>query len=297
MTDPRPDLSVVIVSFEMERELRRTLVSLSPGYQRFERPYRQEVIVVDNGSSKPPKASDFKDLDLDLTILGCATRSPSPVFALNEGLALARGTLIGAWIDGARLASPGLLQSALAAATLAPRPVVATLNWQLGPRRQYLAAEAGYDRETEDRLLASIRWPDEPRRLFDISTSEVPGGPEGPLLESNALFMPRELWQELGGYDPVFDEAGGGAANPDLLWRALELPGTQLIRVVGEGTFHQIHGGLTTSDKRQAMRVMKEASAKYYRVRGRPLRYVRETGILFESGRAPARESTFWERV
>ena len=103
------------------------------------------------------------------------------------------------------------------------------------------------------------------------------------MLESNALFLPRALWNELGGYDEAFREPGGSVVNPDTLIRALALPETQLIRILGEGTFHQIHGGLSTSTQERAMAVLKEGSRTYFRLRGKPLIPVRSRGWTYDS--------------
>ena len=48
-----PDLSVVVVVFNMAREAPRTLLSLSPAYQRDIAAADYEIIVVDNGSEPP----------------------------------------------------------------------------------------------------------------------------------------------------------------------------------------------------------------------------------------------------
>jgi len=280
-----PDLSLVVVCYEMARELQRTLLSLSPAYQRGKWSRNYEVIVVDNGSAEPPEARQFADLGLTLSVLRCSSASPSPVAAVNEGLAAARGTLVGAWIDGARLASPGLLQAAMAAASHHTRPIVATTNYQLGFQRQYLSAAKGYDRALEDELLRSIDWPRDGYRLFEVATPETKNPPFGPMLESNALFMPKSLWNELGGYDPAFTEPGGGMVNPDTLARACALPATQLIRVMGEATFHQIHGGLTTSSPALALRTLDEGSRFYLRLRGQPLNPIRKLGWVFDASK------------
>jgi hypothetical protein len=275
-----PALSLVIACHEMARELSRTLRSLAPPYQA---PAGQvEVIVVDNGSAIPPRAEDFAALGLDLRVLASARPDPSPVAALNLGLAAARAPVVGAWIDGARLASPGLLAACAAASRLHPRPVVATLNHQLGPTRQHQAALTGYCQAVEDGLLEGIGWPADGYALFGIATPEL-ARPEVPMLESNALFLPRALWDELGGFDPAFAEAGGGVANPDTFIRACALPGAQLIRVLGEGTFHQFHGGVSTSTPRRAMDLLREGSRAYLRRRGRPLAPVRAPGWLFDA--------------
>lgn len=272
-------LSLVVVSYEMSRELPRTLHSLSPGYQRPAPAW--EVIVVDNGSRTPPRLEDFAGLGLDLSIHCLPPGDPSPVAAINFGLSLARAPCIGVWIDGARLASPGLLDACLRATELHPRAVVATRNFHLGRQLQYVGLDQGYGPDAEDRLLASIRWPEDGYRLFDIATPEMQSGPGEPLLESNAIFLARGLWDELGGYDPRFRSPGGGGANPDLLVRACALPGTQLIRVLEEGTFHQVHGGVTTRAAHHAAMALKEVSREYYRLRGRPLVAVRQAGWLF----------------
>ena len=49
----KPDLSVVVVVYNMAREAPRTLHSLSAVYQRHIDPDDYEVIVVDNGSNPP----------------------------------------------------------------------------------------------------------------------------------------------------------------------------------------------------------------------------------------------------
>jgi hypothetical protein len=281
---PSPDVSLVVVCHKMARELPRTILSLSPPYQRLDPSLRLEIVVVDNGSRVLPDEGALAAFGGSVRVLRCSQVTPSPVRAVNEGLAATSAPLVGVWIDGARLASPGLVQACLAAARRHPRAVVAPLNWQLGPKRQYLSGEEGYDQTREDALLASIDWPADGYRLFEIATCEVRDPPTGPLLESNALFLSRTLWDELGGYDESFTEPGGGMVNPDTLTRALAQPGTQLIRIVGEATFHQIHGGLSTSSIASAVNAVKAGSQAYFRRRGRPPVPVREVGWLHHAG-------------
>ncbi|MGE0415546.1 MAG: glycosyltransferase family 2 protein [Acetobacteraceae bacterium] len=281
-----PAVSLVVISYEMARVLPRTILSLLPPYQRDIDPADIEILVIDNGSAAPPPSDAFGPMGSRVRVLSANPASPSPVAAINQGLDLAQADLVGVFIDGARLASPGLLTACLAAARLHPRPVVATINYQLGPGLQYQTVPNGYGPETEDALLASIAWPDaDGYRLFGIAACELRAGPAGPMLESNALFMPRVLWRELGGYDPAFTEPGGGVVNPDTLSRACRLPGVQLIRILGEGTFHQYHGGLSTSTPESAIRTLQQGSRAYLRRRGRPLAPVRQVGWLFDGPR------------
>ncbi len=266
-----PELSLIVISYEMTRELPRTLYSLSPRYQQGISAADYEVIVIDNGSSNPPKAEDFADLGLNLQIHSFPDPTPSPVRAINHGLTLATAPLVGVNIDGARMASPGLLDACRRAARTDPAAVVTTLSFQLGPGPQWVNIQHGYDTAWEDRLLEGIDWKNNGYRLFDISpfAENVSRGWFGPLTESNLLFMHRDLWRDLGGYDPAFESPGGGAANADLLWRALEYPGTHQVTVLGEGVFHQLHGGTHTNAGAASLDVYKSAAREYYRLRGR----------------------------
>lgn len=281
MTD-RPEIGIVVISYNMARELPRTLLSLSPGYQKNCPPGRCEIIVIDNGSACAPDASQFADIGLDITIRSQPNPGPSPAAAVNLGLSLTRAPLVGVWIDGARLASPGLIDACARAARLHARPVIATVNFHLGPAEQYISMLSGYDQQVEDRLLASIDWPGGAARLGEISTQVWHGGRDGPMLESNALFLPRELWNEIGGYDEAFTGPGGGAVNIDTFTRTCELPGTQLIVVGNEGTYHQFHGGTISNASGHAMDATKKLAAEYYRLRRKPLKPVKAARWFFD---------------
>jgi glycosyltransferase involved in cell wall biosynthesis len=246
-----PRLSVVVVAYDMERELPRTLRSLAPGYQRHIDAADYEVIVVDNGSPRPlDDRRLIEGFPGRLRIERVEQAPPSPAHAANLGIALALGELVGLLVDGARMASPGLLAYALLARRVVDRAVIATLGWHLGVLHAR-AAEVGYDQATEDRLLDETQWEADGYRLFGISelAASSSRGWFGPLGESNALFLARDMWSELGGLDESFVTPGGGRLNHDLYRRACELERARLIVLLGEGTFHQIHGGATTSGR------------------------------------------------
>ncbi len=86
--------------------------------------------------------------------------------------------------------------------------------------------------------------------------------------ESNSLFMHRSRWDQLGGLDERFELPAGGLANHDLFRRACALEGVELVVMLGEGTFHQFHGGAATSRRL----TWDDMHADYEAIRGEPYR-------------------------
>ncbi len=245
----RPSLSVVVIAFDMARELPRTIQSLLPPYQTGLDHSDIQIIVADNGSAEPVLRADFP-VEADITVIRVDDGGVSPCRAVNRAAALATGDRIAIMVDGARMASPGLLSLALQATRLHERAFVATIGFHLGPKVQQVSTTEGYDRDVEDALLAGIGWPVDGHRLFEISAlggSYSRGVLEAPP-ETTFFAMDRLRFLELGGFDERFASLGGGLANFDILERALSEPDAPLIMLVGEGTFHQLHFGATTRE-------------------------------------------------
>ncbi|MEM8818855.1 MAG: glycosyltransferase [Pseudomonadota bacterium] len=264
----QPKLSVVVVAYEMARELPRTLETLSAAMQQGVAEDDVELIVIDNGSTQPADTAECAALAPNARFFRLPKSGVSPCHAANIGVALARADCVGVLIDGARMASPGLLRAALDALEAKPAAVVGAHGFHLGHNVQSEVVQNGYDQTAEDALLAEAAWREDPYRLFEVSVFSKSSGKGWRTLpsETNALFLKRETWQALNGFDERFTSAGGGLANLDIWKRACELPGASVVVLLGEATFHQIHGGATTS---AATSRRAEFDKEYERLRGR----------------------------
>ncbi len=275
----KPKVSIVVVSYNMARELPRTLYTLRAPYQRNMSNDEIEIIVVDNGSSDDVVLDDEWQ---NVRLLRVKNPTHSPVPAVNLGLANASADLIGVMIDGARMASPSMLYYATLASNLAPRVVISTMAYHLGPDVQIKSVKAGYNQQREDDLLNSVPWQEDGYRLFDISVlaSSSSNGWFKPIDETNALFTSSELWSELGGFDEDFEALGGGLANLDTYLRATELSDSLLVSLLGEGTFHQVHGGIATNQQREdaSWKVFHE---EYVKLRGKNFKKTDIEAVMF----------------
>lgn len=270
------DLSVVVVFYDMAREAPRTLQSLSRSYQRGLGDLRYEVIVVDNGSHPDQRltAAEVASYGPEFTLVSPEEAPSSPTVALNEGIALARGDAVALMIDGAHVLTPGVFRHALAAMRTYEPAVVAVQQWYVGPGQQGDAQQAGYDQGVEDRLFRTIQWPTDGYRLFEIGHFIGDRDWFDGIIESNCLFAPRRLLEQVGGFDDSFDMAGGGYANLELFERLHAHPGVTPATVLGEGSFHQFHGGTTTNVSDAAKR--RERVFSY----GQHFRDLRGRGLL-----------------
>lgn len=265
----RPALSIVVVTYNMSREAPRTLRSLSPSYQHGVGPDDYEVIVVDNGSDVPFTSDQLDAIAPNFRLHAMVDPGPSPAAAANVGVSLARADSVGVILDGARIVTPGVVAGALRGLRLHGRAVISTLAWHLGPDHQSRSILHGYDQRTEDALLDRIDWPEDGYRMFEIAAlaGSNPRGWFGPVNESCCFFMRRALYDELDGYDERFDLPGGGFVNLDFFARVCGLQDTQLVILLGEGSFHQIHGGIASN---ATAGVPKEFAEQYTHLRGAP---------------------------
>lgn len=292
----QPVLSIVVIGFDMARELPRTVLSLLPPYQREVEPGEIEIIVVDNGSTAPV-TRDLFPADANVRILRVDDGGVSPCRAINRGVAEARAAHLGLMIDGARMVSPGIVRAALNAAVLHPRGFVATLGFHLGPKVQQVSVDEGYSRDVEDQLLAEIDWPHgDGYRLFEISAlgESYAMGVLAPPTETTFFVMKTAMFKAIGGYDERFIQPGGGLASFDFFRRAVEAAGDGFAMLIGEGTFHQLHYGATTQTggvqryTKPGVSLWDSFNLEYEAIVGQPFRRVDRTPLLIGRVTHPA---------
>ena len=255
--DVYPKLSVVVVCYEMAAQIKNTLRSLLPPYQRGVETTDYEIILIDNGSAKGlDEETRTISPNLQYIYLSPNESSPNPALAMNRGAALSRAPLLCLMIDGARLVTPGVLAWGMRLLKLAPGAIVEVRGWHLGPKWQPESVAEGYNHDIESHLLDQVRWWENGYRLFDISSgsAQTKLGVSQPASESNCLLVSRALFDRLDGFDERYQEAGGGLVNLDFYARAVAAA-DHVWTLLGEGTFHQVHGGAATSLSLEELRL------------------------------------------
>lgn len=270
----------------------RTLCSLSPGYQGV--PAEDyEVILVENDSARLLGEERARTALPGVRYVHRHEPGRSPSAAVNFGVSQARADRVGIMVDGARLLSPGVVPLALLSARMSPESALSVPGYHLGSDIQQEAVRSGYDEDVERRLLTDIQWPSDGYRLFDIAcfSGSCREGFLLPYSESNCLCLPRAVFERIGGMDEGFRSPGGGYVNLDLHARVCAEHQLRLFVTPGEGTFHQVHGGVSTGgisgDERD--RFMDEIALEYERLRGRPYEVPAREAFLLGSVAPAAR--------
>lgn len=263
----RPRITFVVIVYKMQQQAKNTLLSLSNEYQLGVHAEDYEVLVIENTSSDLLGENAATNFGGNFRYFLREETAKTPVPAINFGASQAHGQYVAVVIDGARMVSPGLVNYMLSATHLASNVVVSVPGYHLGEKLQQEAMLEGYDEETERQLLASINWPENGYRLFEIAclSGTSAGGFFKPIGESNCICVSKKVFETVGGYDEGFTETGGGLVNLDFYKRVVELPEAVLITLPGEGCFHQFHGGVTTGQQGAQRQAAMEAHVAQYR--------------------------------
>lgn len=251
-----PKASVIVISYRMAQQLENTLLTLTADYQRGVDIDDYEVIVIENSSSENLSPDIVASLPTNFRYVLREEQAVSPVFAVNDAFAMCRAPLIGLMIDGARMVSPGVIRSALDAYAISDQAIVAVPGYHLGEEEQHLVTGGQDQLAMETALLASVDWRNDGYELFAISTFSGANrqGYLNPIMECNCLFASAENYAAIGHANTQFQLPGGGSINLHMYRSLGTLPGSTFYVLPGEGSFHQYHGGVTTSsyEKREA---------------------------------------------
>lgn len=248
----KPKLSFVVVVYNMPRQAMNTLFSLSAKYQRNITEEDYEILVVENQSDNNLTSEKISELGNNFRYFLRQETSQSPVGAINFGLAQAKADHICLMVDGARMLTPRVVEYALMAIRANTNALIAVPGYSLGWQDQHHHIDAQYGEAQEIALLNACQWQQNGYRLFDIATISGANA-KGPLqlfLECNCLFTSRIVLEDIGGADERFDLLGGGSINLHL-YRKIGVHSNNLhyFVIAGEGSFHQYHGGVTTSQQ------------------------------------------------
>jgi hypothetical protein len=238
------ELHVYVAGFNMENEINNTLYTICDYQAKSSVDYR--VTVLDNGSNPPMRIGNF-DNRVDVRYIENATKSP--LGAMNALIAEGHSEFICVVLDGARLWSPGILRKFYNSISLDRSSPSTVTAYHLGPVHQSFSRDYGYDKEAEFLMLEALDWRENGYQLFDVSVlaGANPDGEKGQMNESCCLFLERSLWNKIGGFNEKFVSAGGGFGTLDLFNRLMIETKGQIHVLAGEGCFHQIHGGISTS--------------------------------------------------
>lgn len=247
-----PRLSIIVVVYRMSRQAMNTLYSLSAYYQRNVSETDYEILVMENLSDDSLSAAAIAKLGGNFRYFPRHETLPSPVNAINEGFQKAQAPFIGLIIDGARIVTPRIVEYALAISRTSENPLLAVPTFNLGPYLHYQNIDYQYTEETEKQLLEKANWKKNGYRLFDICNigEANPRGIFQPFMESNCYFTSRNNFSVIGYADERFQLPGGGSLNLHMFRSVGMLDQCEHYWImVGEGSFHQFHHGVTTAQK------------------------------------------------
>lgn len=258
----------------MPRQALNTLFSLSGEYQQDVSVEDYEVIIVENRSKNTIDRSQIDRLKGQFFYFLRDESGVSPAPAINFALSQCRGPHICLMIDGARMVTPGVIRNALDAITIDRDAMVIVPGYNLGNHEHHEAPSYGYDEAAEISLLQSIDWPRDGYQLFEVASigGANPQGVFHPFMECNCLFVSKEIFIEVGAADERFDMRGGGALNLAIYRRLAMHPQTRAFLLPGEGSFHQYHGGVTTSALEGREEVLKKQLDQLNFILGVPFR-------------------------
>lgn len=263
-------LTVIVIFFNGQREAARTLYSLSSEYQRDVNVKDYNVIVLDSGSTKPLDKSWVESFGSNFQYRYVNTENPAPTEALRVGLQMVETEYVGVIIDGAHILTPGILGYFFSIVKLNPDAFVFTTKYHIGDFHQNDSLTLGHNQEKEDQLFETVDWKRNGYLLYHISNFyQSPFFEFSTSSESNCFFVKTEELRNTKVYNKNYYSKGGGLINLDTFKHLTLNSKLENYCLLGEGSFHQFHGGASTNVERIEHPVT-EYNMEYYNLNKKP---------------------------
>lgn len=240
-------LSAIIIFHNGIREAQRSLYSLSAKYQIGVLETDYEVIVVDSNSTNKLSQNFVNKFGSNYKYFDVSTNYPSPSKALNFGLSIANSQFTLIMIDGAHVITPKIISMSIEILTLKSNSFTYVKAYHIGKFSQNFSLENGYNQKEEDLLFKQSNWPNFPYNLFKISNFEQTKSILYKTIESNCFCVQKTYLTQINALNERFQTKGGGFLNLHIFKQLIHEKNCQPICLVGEGSFHQFHDGVTTN--------------------------------------------------
>jgi hypothetical protein len=289
-------VSFLVIVHRIPRQAENTIRSLSAVHQHGVSEEDYEIVVVENSSDAVLGEQRARAFGGNIRYFYREERGVSPAPAVNFAFERSRAPVIALMIDGAHMVTPGLVRHAIFATELHDNPLIAVPAYHLGKVEQHLNRTAGYNEDVEEKLLEASGWKVDGYALFDIAcwSGANYNGCLCPAIESNCILCTREAFESIGRADERFDLPGGGVINQDIFDRLSRISSARLIVFPGEGSFHQYHGGVSTSEFDEREELLVALRTQYREIRGQVQTGHDREPLLF--GKVPPQAVPFLKR-
>lgn len=256
MSQTKPKVSIILIGYRMAAQLHNTLYTLGVDFQQNVTQEDYEVILIENSSAQNLSPEYVATLPANVHYFLREETSHTPVPAINFAFEQCRGDYIGLIMDGARMLSPRVIYNALQCRSLDSNILGVVPGYHLGEQEQHEYEDPQQALDSEAALLESVDWRNDGYELFRISTYSGANrrGYLHPIMECNCIFASAENYAAIGHANEDFTLRGGGSVNLHIYRSLGMLDHSRVFVWPGEGSFHQYHGGVTTSsyEDRQA---------------------------------------------
>ena len=216
---------------------RAHLQSLSRSYQRGVEDLDYEVIVVDNGSDPEQRltpelvasfGSEFRLVEMGDERRPVADGGAQPRHRVGSGQRLGTDDRRRPRADARRARRTGCWPCA---PTSLPSSPPNSGTW--APVSRAMRSRRATTRTPRTGSSTGSQWPTDGYRLFEIGHFIGERDWFDGIVESNCLFVPRKLLEQVGCFDDAFSMPGGGYANLELFERLAHMPGVRAVEHPG----------------------------------------------------------------